>query len=99
MDRIFSDSSGKHASCRVAPHGKSPKKGKIRRKITIGKRIKSTIKIKSRTSCNRPKNAGRPALRRAPPSPALALNPLPDPTLHVSLSLVCEPLVNPPIED
>src|SRR5208337_4458875 len=67
------------------------------RAITIRKRIKSTIKIKSRTSCTRPKNAGRPAL---PPAPvlALALSPLPDLTLHVSLSLLCEPLVNPPIE-
>src|SRR5208283_2534582 len=53
----------------------SPKKSKIRRKITIRKRIKSTIKMKSRTSCTRPKNAGRPALPRAPaPTPALALS-------------------------
>src|SRR5208337_338999 len=57
-------------------HDKSPKKSKIRRKITTSKRIKSTIKIKSRTSCTRQRNAGRPALRRdlAPtPTPALAL--------------------------
>jgi len=39
-------------------HDKSPKKSKIRRKITTRKRIKSTIKIKSRTSYPRPKNAG-----------------------------------------
>ena len=67
----------------------SPKKSKIRRKITIRKRIKSTIKIKSRTSCTRPTNAGRPALPRAPdptPAPPLALSPLPDLTLHLSLS-------------
>ena len=80
----------------------SPKKSKIRRKITIRKRIKSTIKIKSRTSCTRPTNAGRPALPRAPdptPAPPLALSPLPDLTLHLSLSLMCEPLANPPIAD
>ena len=80
----------------------SPKKSKIRRKITIRKRIKSTIKIKSRTSCTRPANAGRPALPRAPdptPAPPLALSPLPDLTLHLSLSLMCEPLANPPIAD
>ena len=59
----------------------SPKKSKIRRKITIRKRIKSTIKIKSRTSWTRPTNAGRPARLRAPdptPAPPLALSPLPD---------------------
>ena len=38
----------------------------------------------------------RPAL---PPNLALALNPLPDLTLHLSLSLMSEPLANPPIED
>jgi len=32
-------------------HDKSPKKSKIRRKITTRKRIKSKIKIKSLTSC------------------------------------------------
>ena len=37
----------------------------------------------------------RPALPRAP---ALALSPLPELTLHLSLSLMCEPLGNPPIE-
>ena len=57
------------------------------------------IKIKSRTSCTRQRNAGRPALRRdLTPTPALALSPLPDLTLHLSLSLMCEPLVNPSIE-
>ena len=50
--------------------GQAPRKG-----------IKSTIKIKSRTSCTRPKNAGTPAL-----PPALALSPLPDLTLHLSRS-------------
>src|SRR5208283_5753327 len=57
--------------------------------------------IKSPTSRTRQRNAGRPALRRdlAPtPTPALALSPLPDLTLHLSLSLMCEPLVNPSIE-
>src|SRR5208337_2680819 len=50
-------------------HDKSPKKSKTRRKI------KSTIKIKSRTSCTRQRNAGRPALRRdLAPTPALALS-------------------------
>ena len=39
----------------------------------------------------------RPAPPRAP-APALALSPLPDLTLHLSLSLMCEPLVNPSIE-
>src|SRR5271157_1822370 len=58
------------------------------KEIKIRKRIKSTIKIKSRTSCTRPKNAGRPAL---PPAPTLS--PLPDLTLHLSLFLLCEPLV------
>jgi hypothetical protein len=76
--------------------GKSPKKRKIRRKITIRKRIKSTIKMKSRTSCTRPRNAGRPAL---PSAPALALSPLPDLTLTLHLSLVREPLAKPPSED
>ncbi len=71
---------------------------RFRRKITIRKRIKSTIKMKSRTPCTRPKNAGRPALPRAP-APALALSPLPDLTLHLSLSLMREPLANPPSED
>jgi len=75
-------------SARRPAQNKYPKKSRIRRKITIRKRIKSTIKIKSRTSCTHPKKAGRPALT---PSP------LPDLTLH--LSLMCEPLVNPPIED
>jgi hypothetical protein len=81
-------------------HDKSPKKSKIRRKITTRKRITSMIKMKSRTSSTRPKNAGRPALPRAP-APALTLSPLPDLSLHLSLSLslMCEPLVNPPIED
>src|SRR5208337_1855581 len=70
-------------------HDKSPKKSKIRKKITTRKRIKSTIKIKSRTSCTRQRNAGRPALRRdLAPTPALALSSLPDPTLHLSLSLM-----------
>src|SRR5271157_1510717 len=70
-------------------HDKSPKKSKIRRKITTRKRIKSTIKIKSRTSCTRQRKAGRPALRRdLAPTPALALSPLPDLTLHLSLSLM-----------
>src|SRR5271157_5149022 len=79
--------------------GKSPKKSKIKRKITIKKRIKSTMKIKSRTSGTRPRNAGRPALPRVPAlAPALALSPLPDLTLHLSLA-PCGPLVNPPIED
>ena len=83
---------------RQTGHGKSPKKRKIKRKITIRKRIKSTMKIKSQTLCTRLRNAGRPALPRVPAlAPALALSPLPDLTLH--LSLVCEPLVNPPIED
>ena len=73
--------------------GQVSKKSKIRRKITIRKRIKSTIKIKSRTSCTRTKNAGRPALPPAPartPTPALALSPLPD--LNLSLSLMCDQL-------
>ncbi len=35
----------------------------------------------------------RPAL---PPAPALSLSPLPDLNLTLHLSLVCEPLVNPP---
>jgi len=39
-------------------HDTSPKKSKIRRKITTRKRIKSRSEIKSRTSCTRPKNAG-----------------------------------------
>jgi len=51
-------------------HDKSPKKRKIRRKITTRKTIRSTIKIKT-----------------LPRAPAL------------SLSLMCEPLVNSPIED
>ena len=53
---------------------------------------------KSRTSCTRQRNAGRPALRRDL-APALALSPLPDLTLHLSLSLVREPLAKPPSED
>src|SRR5208337_3781305 len=74
-------------------HDKSPKKSKIRRKITTKKRIKS------RTSCTRHRNAGRPALHRdLAPTPAPALSPLPDLTLHLSLSLMCEPLVDPSIE-
>src|SRR5208337_1189968 len=80
-------------------HDKSPKKSKIRRKNTTRKRIKSTIKIRSRTSCTRHRNAGRPALHRdlAPtPTPTPALSPLHDLTLH--LSLMCEPLVDPSIE-
>lgn len=59
------------------------------------------MKIQSRTYCTRPKNAGRPALRRAralAPAFAPALSRLPDLTLHLSLSLMCEPLVNLPIE-
>ena len=54
-------------------------------------------RIKSRTSCTRQRNAGRPALRRDL-APTPALSSLPDPTLHLSLSLMCEPLVNPSIE-
>ncbi len=76
----------------------SPKKSKITSKITIRKRIKSTIKIKikGRTSCARPTNAGG----LAPPlAPALALSPLSDLALHLALSLLCEPLANPPSED
>src|SRR5271157_564433 len=41
--------------------------------------------IKSRTSYTRQKNAGTPA-----PTPAPDLSPLPDLTLHLSLSLMCE---------
>src|SRR5208337_2292287 len=38
----------------------------------------------------------RPAPPRArAPAPALALSPLPDLTLHLSLSLMCEPLGKP----
>src|SRR5208337_4002852 len=71
-------------------HDKSPKKSKIRRKITTRKRIKSTIKIRSRTSCTRHRNAGRPALHRdLAPTPTPALSPLPDLALHLSLSLIC----------
>jgi len=81
---------------------KSPKKRKIKRRITIRKRIKSTMKIKSPTSCTRPKGEG-PDARRSPrrrgefrpalpptPSLALALSSLPDPTLDLSLCLLCE---------
>jgi len=56
-------------------------------KITIKKRmIKSTMKIKSPRSCTRPSNAAMAGLRCVP-ALALALNPLPHPTLHLSLSL------------
>ncbi len=45
--------------------------------ITIRKRFKSTMKIKTRTSCTRPRIAGRPGLPRVPAlAPALALSPL-----------------------
>ena len=67
-------------------HDKSSKKSEIKRKITTRKRIKSTIKMKSRTSCTRQRNAGRPALPRdLAPTPALALSSLPDLTLHLFL--------------
>ena len=66
-------------------HDKSPKKSKMRRKITTRKRIKSTIRIKSRTSCTRQRNAGRPALRGD-----LAPTPTPTPTPTPALALrVC----------
>jgi DNA-directed RNA polymerase specialized sigma24 family protein len=69
----------------------------LKRKITIRKNIKSTIKIKSWTSCTRQENTGRPAVPLAP-APALDLSPLPDLTLHVSLALLsvraaCQPTI------
>jgi len=93
---------GKH-DLRDKEHDQSPTKSKIKRKITIRNRIKSTIKIKSRISCTDLTNAGsimrergefRPSL-----SHALALNPLPNLTLHLTLSLICEPLINALVYD
>jgi len=76
---------------RRAPALSSPKKIKIKRKITSRKKMKSRMKIKSRIPCTR---HACPAL-----SHALALNLLPNLTLHLTLSLLGERLVNPSIAD